>query len=475
MWRQRRMRIRFRWLAIVGILLATAPAVVAQSILTQKRGLPLQPAPAATRSTEVEPPPNVSRAEADLLQALAANPVTAPYPFATSLRGGKVVLQGTVGTKVVHDAAIRTAIALGINVDDELLIDTAAAHVAASAPLAGAAPPMARPGMVPSATYSYGYPPYIYPQPLFGWYDEPFYGFEPPVISYPPWWGALSAHRLDPRFNGMAAPPVTAAPPVVGESVEVPIPSGMDGAVEMTIDPRGFAVLRGTVPTLEDRVAIGQRLARLPGIAGVQNELKVQVPPEDADVPSDAEEQVPAAPQPDLPPGPGNAAEAPKEAAEAIQFGGEDAAVGDRLQRALDGRAALKGLPIRVTIEDGVATLTGKVPTVYEAMITFRATEQTPGVRRIVDRLEFTVPEIGGPNPLIEKGNPEDVEPYLEAQIQRQLGTQAHVDRVRLNAGDRLVIRGTIATEEDRARVGAILRSMPILRGFQLDSEFFSQ
>ena len=31
-------------------------------------------------------------------------------------------------------------------------------------------------------------PPYIYPEPLFGYLDEPFYGFEPPLFSFPPWW-----------------------------------------------------------------------------------------------------------------------------------------------------------------------------------------------------------------------------------------------------------------------------------------------
>ena len=118
-------------------------------------------------------------------------------------------------------------------------------------------------------------------------------------------------------------------------------------------------------------------------------------------------------------------------------------------------------------VRDGVASLSGKVPTVYEAMLAFRAVQQTPGVREVEDRLEFAVPDGTAPNPLVEKGRPEDVEPYLEAQIRRQVGDLAHVDRVRVQ-GDALEVRGTLGREEDRARVDAILRSMPILRGFRI-------
>ena len=53
-------------------------------------------------------------------------------------------------------------------------------------------------------------------------------------------------------------------------------PTPSDGTVEMTIDASGRAVLRGTVPTLEDRIALGQRVARSPDVTEVVNLLKVQ-------------------------------------------------------------------------------------------------------------------------------------------------------------------------------------------------------
>src|SRR5207253_4417464 len=101
-------------------------------------------------------------------------------------------------------------------------------------------------------------PPYLYPPPLFGRYDDPFYGFEPPVISYPPWWGAITTQRLDPALAAEPAP-VLEAPATATSPPSESLPAG---TVEMTIDPRGVAVLRGTVSSLAERVAIGQQIAQ---------------------------------------------------------------------------------------------------------------------------------------------------------------------------------------------------------------------
>src|SRR5262249_13275257 len=117
-----------------------------------------------------------------LLQALTANPLTAPYRFAVTVRDGRYVLSGRVGTKQVHDAAIQTAGALGIAVRDAGVIDTAEAHRAAAPRAAGLAPGAT------TGTPAY----YVSPQPLMGRLDEPFFGFEPPLVSYPPWWGAIA-------------------------------------------------------------------------------------------------------------------------------------------------------------------------------------------------------------------------------------------------------------------------------------------
>jgi hypothetical protein len=122
-------------------------------------------------------------------------------------------------------------------------------------------------------------------------------------------------------------------------------------------------------------------------------------------------------------------------------------------------------------VRDGVATLSGKVPTVYEAMLTFRVVEQTPGVHEVIDRLEFVVPDGERQNPLIRQGRPEDVEPYLFAQIRRNIGDLAHIDRVRV-VGDTIELRGTLVHGEDRPRLDAILRSIAVLRGFRIEPHF---
>ena len=116
-------------------------------------------------------------------------------------------------------------------------------------------------------------------------------------------------------------------------------------------------------------------------------------------------------------------------------------------------------------------TLAGKVPSAYEAMLAYRAVEQTPGVREIADQLQFQVPDENHPNPLRQKGRPEDLEPYLTSQIRRHVGELAHVDRVRVR-GDILEIQGTLPDGEDPNRLQAILRSMPLLRDFRLEPVF---
>jgi osmotically-inducible protein OsmY len=139
-----------------------------------------------------------------------------------------------------------------------------------------------------------------------------------------------------------------------------------------------------------------------------------------------------------------------------------------RIAEALAKRTALADLPIAVQTRNGVATLSGKVPSAYEAMLAYRTVEQTPGVRDVVDQLQFQVPDENHPNPLRQKGRPEDIEAYLAAQIRRHLGDLAHVDRVRVR-GDIIEIRGTIQNPADRDRIGAIVRSIPLLRDFRVE------
>jgi hypothetical protein len=471
-----------------------AAAVLAQShaafAQTTTNGTPATPASPQASTTAAVPDKDAARPEVTLLQALLANPMTAPYRFAVTRKGNMLILSGRVGTKMIHDAAIRTAIALGYPVRDDLTIDTAEAHrvAALSAGQVGAMPvTRAALGMPPLGAMpsSLGTLPYVYPQPLFGRIDDPFYGMEPPLLSYPPWWGALVARsgaalpatsNLAPAVPA-ASNPAPATAPLTNQApgtaaAAAPATAPQDGVVEMTLDPRGVAVLRGTVPTLADRIAIGQQIAQSPGITEVLNLLDVAKvaatsetpppPPQPAQVGPTV--LTPVAPSPEPAQGAGPAPRRPGLAVDAGPFD-------QRITEAIAHRPSLANLPIKVVFRDGIATVSGSVPTVYEAMLAFRAVQQTPGVRDVVDRLEFVVPDGEKKNPLLEKGRPEDVEGYLTAQIRRQVGDVAHIDQVRLR-GDTLEIRGTLVRADDRARLEAILRSMPVLRGFRLEPTF---
>jgi hypothetical protein len=175
-----------------------------------------------------------------------------------------------------------------------------------------------------------------------------------------------------------------------------------------------------------------------------------------------------AAPQAAGGPVPPPDAGAPGGAAAIVVDGG---ALNERIVQAFARRPTLAGLPIKVTVRDGVATLSGRVPTVYEAMLVFRVVDQMPGVRTVIDQMEFVVPDGERQNPLIKQGRPEDVEPYLTAQIRRNVGDLAHVDRVRVLA-DTIELNGTLVHAEDRPRLDAVLRSIAVLRGFRLEPHF---
>jgi osmotically-inducible protein OsmY len=403
-----------------------------------------------------------------LRSAIASNPITAPYPIEVFERNGRVVLRGVVGTKVIYDVAIRTAIASGIPFDDELVIDTLAAQdvairgAQAAAFQGGFGPPMLGPtygatGGYPPPTYMPfgptpgGAPGLIYPPPLFGFVDEPFFGMEPPVISYPPYWGALSARRLaEYQANGPAAAPGIPMPGA---------PEAPPGLIDVELDPNGVATIRGVVPSLADRVNVGQQLARTPGITQVVNLLVV----DEAAAPSTSNPPAPPAPpdpglfidpkdpRPPVPPEPDPAPrpEAPDEAA------------------ALNDLPELAGLPIRASLIDGTATLNGNAPSALEAMAAYLAVKRHPGVDRVVDRLRFSVPIDPRDNPLRSAPDPGDVEEYLGDQVRRQLDGLAEINRVRL-FGDRLEIQGRLINQDDLRRAEATLRSTPILRGFTL-------
>jgi osmotically-inducible protein OsmY len=459
------------------------------------------------------------RPELVMAQALRSNPLTAPYAINATWQNGLLILSGRVGTKQVHDATVQMAIAFGYRFRDDLVIDTAETmRIAMSA-----TPSMTGYGaLAPNLSASY----YVYPQPLFGWMDDPFFGMQPPVVSFAPWWrarrdgpmigpngaGPLPAPAGVPQTNAAAPalmPPSTPWTP--SGQPGVPVPAGTaelppaKGDIEITVDAAGQVFLRGVVASEEVAREIEQTAWSVPGVSRVVAQF--QVKPRHAGAgagPEPPPTPQPVAAEPDrlmVPPRPdpaaaGRAPEAPQPAApERAEKTPEPPAAappaaappappqaaatavaaldGQRLTRrvidALRRRPNLAAQPIQVRTTGDAILLSGKVPSAYEAMLAYRTAQQTPGVRDVVDRLEFLVPDEDHPNPLVNKGRPQDIEPYLNAQMSRHLGELAHIDSVRAR-GNHLEIRGTLLDAADKDRVLAILRSIPVLHGFELDT-----
>lgn len=400
--------------------------------------------------------------EVRLVRALLANPSTAVSPITVTSRGGSLVIAGRVGTTRIHDQVIAEATRLGVPYVDNLIIDTNVAHQVAGFPT---------PTEISRAPL--GLPPNAWMMPAWGssvWtpsispygFDSPWV-YDPPLVTFPPWWPEQSAYRreqdrrlaesLKPRTDPPAGPAAPQAESPASNTLELP------PTVEMGVDPRGIAVLRGTVPTELDKAAIGQSVSQFPGIAGVLNLIKVQ-PPELAVAKLPPPPPAPRPPidtrpvaidQPVAPP-----------ALEGLEA---------RVSRAIRAIPALADHPVNLTARQGEVTLQGKLPSVIEAMLAYRAVQKIPGVRSIVDRLEFPVPAQRENNPLVSHPAQREVLGYLDAQIRRQLGDSAYLDHLD-REGRRLTLSVLAAEGPERQRAEAVLRSMPLLRGFEVETSF---
>jgi len=423
---------------------------------------------------------SIPRPESIVLNAIRANPVTAPYFIRTTWRKGAVELSGRVGTKQVHDVAVRLAIDVGIPFRDNLVIDTGAAHAVAGSDA------MATPAAAAIAQ-GYSSSPYIYPPPLFARMDDPFFGFSPPLISFPPWWQRRveSPRTVEPRkVQGDVTPARAATSNAAGPS-NAPAdarwkPFEVDpvkGQVEVTVDAAGQVFLRGVVASEEVGLEIENEARSVPGVTRVESQFQVQPRRVDADTPAPPSPQpVPGPPVPNSDRGPSSETPTvvqahPRPAAIIKAVAQDSEPLSRRVVGAIEQRLEAADLPVKVRSNDGVVTLSGHVPTAYEAMIVYRTAQKTPGVRDIVDRLEFVVPDEDHTNPLLKKGRPEDIEPYLASQIRRHVAELARLDRVQVQ-GDVLELRGTLLHAPDQNRVLAILRSIPVLQGFQLEPVF---
>ena len=97
----------------------------------------------------------------------------------------------------------------------------------------------------------YAASPYVYPEPLFGWMDDPFFGMVPPLVSFPPWWRSARMGGMPPQAQ--AAPNIPAAT----AAVQPPRPVGaadvndVKGQVDMSVDMAGQVFLRGVAASEE--------------------------------------------------------------------------------------------------------------------------------------------------------------------------------------------------------------------------------
>ena len=85
--------------------LALATGGISAVAMAQDVARPAKPATAGGRR---------AARELQVLSALRAHPLTAGYPITATWSKGAVVLSGGVGTKQVHDVAVRLAIASGV-------------------------------------------------------------------------------------------------------------------------------------------------------------------------------------------------------------------------------------------------------------------------------------------------------------------------------------------------------------------------
>ena len=414
----------------------------------------------SARSTE----PQRAAAEQVVLSAIRSHPLTAPYPIMATWQKGKVVLSGTVGTKQVHDTAIRLAIDAGVPFRDDLVIDTGAAHFVAKS---AAAVMRSGPGG-PLGTQSAA-SPYVYPPPLFGRLDDPFFGYVPPLLSFPPWWsrGTQTGPMREPRIAPGAVPPAGSPGAQSGVPRDGWQPLQVDpvkGQVDVTVDMSGQVFLRGSVVSdqaareIEDAARVFRASRGFSAsLKSFRGETRIDPRPRRSRCRS-PRGQTASLRQKCLPllwnrplcPAHRGSAPAGLDSKELTR----------RVVGSLERRPAAAELSVKVRSADGVVTLSGQVPSAYEAMIVYRAAQQTPGVREIIDHLEFTVPDEDHSNPLVQKGRPEDIEPYLASQIRRHVGDLAHIDRVQAR-GDLLELRGTIQNAGNRERLLAILRFDP--------------
>ncbi len=115
--------------------------------------------------------------------------------------------------------------------------------------------------------------PYIYPPPLFGRLDDPFFGFVPPLVSFPPWWlRRVQTGAMVPPRRASGATAAGGAPNEGWRPLEV---DPVKGQVDISVDLAGQVFLRGAVVSEEVAREIVAAARSVRGVTGVFSELQV--------------------------------------------------------------------------------------------------------------------------------------------------------------------------------------------------------
>ncbi len=451
--------------------------------LTVLLGLSAWTVPVSAQSVRRVGTDQLVEASEQLRVLLAQDPLVAGDPIVIQVKHGRIQIEGRVRSRIVYDRVIALASSLRAPYRPWLTIDTRLQQRQSVYPrlLAGL-----------STFGPFREPPIPVPwvEPRVGYYADPFLD-EPPLISYSPDFPILSAIRAPetPLATTPAPVPAPTAPPSEADADR--------SQIQIERNEDGSLTVRGRVGSMEERIQIGEALITIKGVPKVINLLEVdprlegdpesstaprnnQTPRQPLPLPVPPNDRT-TAPEPDLDaPEPKLEAPEPPAAPEPIREPpvrarrkpvepplSPDAR---KIRQQLGDDDRLADLPIEVTSNDDRIELRGEVPSVVEAMWVYDLARREADATRIIDRLRFALPERGRRNPL-RMEDPRSVQPFLQQQIARHLDGTADLLSVTMR-GDQLELRIHLFREGDEERVRAILRTIAVLRGFELDPIF---
>ena len=362
---------------------------------------------------------------------------------------------------------------------DDLVIDTGMAHVVAQSAAAGMAGRCCR-----ARRASQSRLPYIYPPPLFGRLDDPFFGYVPPLVSYPPWWSRGNQTRFDDgaarKGPGAAAAdraaPAAGAPNAGWRPLEV---DPVKGQVEISVDMAGQVFLRGAVVSEQAAREIDRRRTQCSGrdrglqrVASRPPASRRLINPPPPPVPMPAAPKVAERPRPRgrSAPAPAVVPARPKPATE--------------LRPALDSQALTaprRGLARAAAAGCGLARQGAldrrRRHAVRPGPIGLRGHARVPGRPANAGRARDRRP------PRIHRPRRRPSQPPAAKRPARRRRAlpgladspprrRSRPHRPRPGPRRLLELRGTIQNAGDHDRLLAILRSIPVLHGFRLEPEF---